>query len=142
MSHTKEPRYIEVAADVRYWEDASVNGVEDTDGTLIPSRNGNSWCPVIRLHDGLVIDWPIGVIADVHYKVCDAGEYWILDADKQRIAKWAGYYVPNEFLCQENNGYGDYIILNIDAEGFVKGWKPADIEWVCECDEDNQSGWK
>lgn len=140
--HTPEPLYMEVDAEVRYWEDAMVNGAEDSDGTLIPSRKGNSWCPVIRLHDGLVMDWPLGFVADVHYKVCDAGEYWLLNEHKNRIAKWSGFYVPNSFLCQGSNGYGDYIILKIDAEGFIKGWTPASINFVCECDEYIETGWK
>jgi hypothetical protein len=36
------PIYIEVEAEVRYWEDASVNGQEDTDGKLMPFRFGKS----------------------------------------------------------------------------------------------------
>ena len=94
----KQPVYIEVNAGVRYWEDATINGKEDTDGALTPFRKGNDWCPVIRLHDGMVIDWPIGTTADVHFKVCDDGEYWLLDEACQRIGKWAGYYVPDAFL--------------------------------------------
>lgn len=133
--------YIEVAADVRYWEDASINGQEDTDGK-IPLRKNDSWCPVIELATGSVSNWPVGMSADIHYKVCDAGEYWLLDSDGQRIGKWAGYYVPNDFLCVGDNGYGDYIIFNIGADGLIKNWKQPEIEWLCECDKDGQHGWK
>ena len=135
-------RFIEVDAGVRYWEDATVNGVDDEDGSLIPFKRQDAWCPVIRLADGLVMDWPLGVVADVYYKVCDAGLYWLLDEDQNRIAKWAGFYVPEDFLCHGDNGYGDYIILKIDAEGFIKNWKFPEIEMLCGCDEDNQQGWK
>lgn len=134
--------YIEVSACVRYWEDAVVNGIEDSEGTLIPFKNGDSWCPIIRLNDGLVKDWPIGIVADVCYKVCDAGEYWILDDDKNRIGKWAGSYVPDSFLCHGSNGYGDYIIMKIDAEGFIIGWNPPSVEFVCGCKDDEvEYGW-
>lgn len=136
------PIYIEVSAEVLYWEDATVNGQEDTNGTLIPLRNGNCWCPVIRLLDGMVLDWPVGTIADIQFKVCDAGEYWLLDENAQRIAKWGGFYVPDEFMCHGGEGYGDYIIMKIDADGVIKGWKSPAIKWVCSCDEDAQSGWK
>ena len=71
--------YIEVSAQVRYWEDATINGTTDTDGTLAPMRKDDCWAPVIRLADGMVMDWPQGTTADVHFKVCDAGEYWLLD---------------------------------------------------------------
>jgi hypothetical protein len=135
--------YIEVRAEVRYWEDATVNGTEDSDGTLTPFKRGELWCPVIRLADGQIVDWPAGTVADIHFKVCDAGEYWLLDENKTRIGKWAGFYVPNAFLCHGDTGYGDYIIMKIDADGFVCNWSEPQIEWACECDDDEeeQSKW-
>ena len=68
----KNAKFIEVEAGVRYWEDASINGVEDTDGK-VPFRKGDAWCPVIELQTGQVQNWPVGVEANIHYKVCDAG---------------------------------------------------------------------
>ena len=78
--------YIEVRAGVRYWEYATINGTTDTDGTLTQLRKGDNWEPVIRLADGMVMDWPQGTTGDVHFKVCDAGEYWLLDDERKRIA--------------------------------------------------------
>jgi hypothetical protein len=126
---------------VRYWEDATVNGTEDTDGTLIPTRVNESWRPVIRLADGMVMDWPQGTTADIHYKVCDAGEYWLLDDERKRVAKWAGFYVPGDFLCHGDNGYGDYIIFKVGADGLIEKYRAPEIRMVCACDEDDQSGW-
>jgi hypothetical protein len=134
--------YIEVSACVRYWEDATINGATDTDGTLTPMRKGDNWEPVIRLADGMVMDWPQGTTADVHFKVCDAGEYWLLDDERKRVAKWAGFYVPDDFLCPGDNGYGDYIILKVGADGQIEKWRTPAVEIVCECDEDAQHGWK
>ncbi len=120
--------YIEVRAEVRYWEDATVNGAEDSDGKLIPLRDGELWVPVIRLSDGVVMDWPDGFEADIHYKVCDQGEYWLLDEARTRVAKWASYYVPDEFLCHGDNGYGDYIIFRVDADGKIVNWRTPCID--------------
>lgn len=120
-------RFIEVAADVRYWEDALLNGKEDTDGK-IPFRVGSCWEPVIELSTGRILDWPEGVEADIHYKVCDAGYYWLLDESKKRIAKWKGDYVPNDFLCVGDNGYGDYIIFKVGGDGLIIGWDEPDID--------------
>lgn len=124
--------FLEVRAEVRYWEDARVDGTKDNGGTLIPFREGDIWAPVIRLSDGLVVGWPAGMTADIHYKVCDQGEYWLLDEGRRRIAKWGDHYVPDDFLCHGARGYGDYIIFTVGPDGFVKGWKrPAiDEEWV------------
>jgi len=139
----KTPTYIKVRAGVRYWDDATVNGKEDEAGSLIPHRVAEDWCPTIRLTDGKVMDWPQGVTADVHYKVCDAGEYWLLDEDKLTIAKWAGFYVPDDFLCHGDTGYGDYIIFKIDADGRIQSWRMPEVVWACECDnDDEQSAWK
>jgi len=124
--------HIIVEAGVRYWEDATVNGKEDTDGTLIPFRRGDYWHPIIELRTGKVVDWPQGMTADIHYKVCDDGEYWLGDASGKKSAKWTGHYVPNAFLCVGDNGYGDYIILKISGDGSIVEWKqPAIVaaEW-------------
>lgn len=118
----QEAKFIEVRAGVRYWEDAYLNGQEDTDG-VIPFRQGDLWIPVIELSTGEVVDWPQGMEAKVHYKVCDAGEYWLLDENKNRIAKYTDYYVPNSILCIGDNGYGDYIIFTIGTDGKIVNWK-------------------
>lgn len=121
-------QYIEVSAEVRFWDDATVNGVDDFDGSLIPFRKDNLWLPVIRIIDGLVMGWPQGVVADIHYKVCDAGEYWLQNAERQRIAKWKGYYVPDKFLCHGGYGHGDYIIFRIKDDGVIAKWRNPAIE--------------
>jgi hypothetical protein len=126
----KNAKFIEVSAEVRYWEDAYVNGQEDKDGSLIPCRNGDIWEPIIALQDGQIQDWPRGAKADVHYKVCDQGEYWLLDADRNRIAKWKGHYVPDEYLCHGDDGYGDYIIFEVDQSGQIEKWEKPVISAV------------
>ena len=134
-----KPAFIEVSAGVRYWEDATINGADDEDGTLTPFRKEDNWCPVIRLDDGVVMDWPAGMEASIHFKVCDDGDYWLLDADRDRIAKWGGYYVPDDFLCPGENGFGDYIILKIDGAGRIAKWREPAIVWARR--EGDQQGW-
>ena len=129
------PSFLIVHAAVRYWEDATVNGAEDTDGSLIPMREDDLWKPTIALEDGLVVGWPIGTTASIHYKVCDAGKYWLEDDDGKRL-KWKGDYVPDDLLAIGGEGYGDYIILEIMPDGLIKGWKKPELdsdEWkVCK----------
>lgn len=128
----EQAKFIEVSAEVRYWEDAYLNGEEDTGGK-IPLRNGALWEPVIELATGQVQNWPEGVEADIHYKVCDAGEYWLQNEAGERIGKWKGYYVPNDFLCIGDNGYGDYIIFKVGGDGKIIGWEKPCIdseEWT------------
>jgi hypothetical protein len=118
---------IIVKAGVRYWEDARVNGVEDTDGTLIPGRVGDCWLAVIELASGKVKDWPEGVTADIHYKVCDAGEYWLTDEGGEKLAYREGY-VPSAFLCHGGDGWGDYIILQIGPDGQIANYRRPKID--------------
>lgn len=122
-----QAKYIEVSAAARYWEDATLNGVSDEEGK-IPCRRGDCWEPLIDLLSGKIINWTEGNEAKVHYKVCDAGEYWLLDENKQRIAKWKDYYVPDNILCIGSKGYGDYLIMNIDQTGQILGWKKPYID--------------
>lgn len=123
MSYLIHAEYIEVSANVRYWDSAIINGEEDTLGNLAPFREGGLWKPVIRLDDGAVMGWQDGMEASFHYKVCDQGEYWLLDSLRRRIAKYRDDYVPSEFLCHGDNGYGDYIIFNVGADGLIKDYK-------------------
>jgi hypothetical protein len=136
----KNPEYIEISAEVRYWEDASINGVEDSDGTSIPCRKGDLWTPVVRLDDGLILDWPEGKKADIHFKVCDAGEYWLLDAEKTRIAKWAGFYVPDDDLCPGKSSHGDYIIMCVGSDGKIDGWRRPTPEFTDTRERDDEDG--
>lgn len=118
-----EAKFLIVEAEVRYWEDATINGVEDADGDKVPFRDGAMWRPVIDLETGNIVNWPIGTTAEFHYKVCDQGEYWLADKDMDKKLKWGGSYVPDEFLCFGDDGYGDYIIFNVDYDGHICGFR-------------------
>ena len=125
--------YLNADIGVRYWEDAKVNGVEeDDDNPKIPLKNGDSWDITISLELGRILSWPKGVTADVHYKVCDAGVYRALDSSKQCVAMKDGY-VPS-MLSPGRDGFGDYVIMKIDGDGIIEGWK-ADMSYFEEDDE-------
>jgi hypothetical protein len=117
----KEVKYLKAECGVRYWEDGEVNGIEDTDGTLIPLRVKDAWCPTIYLTTGAIEDWPDGMIADVHYKVCDDGVYQLLDAEKNIVRSISGY-VP-KIMCPGDSGHGDYVIMTIGPDGKIVGWR-------------------
>ncbi len=114
---------LKVSAGARYWENATVNGKEDTDGDLIPCRNGDYWEPVIDINTGTIINWNIGTTADIHYKVCDDGTYTLYAEDGTSIIEKSGY-VP-EIMCPEEEGYGDYIIMKVDGNGVIANWKQS-----------------
>ena len=54
-------------------------------------------------------------------KVCDAGTYTLMDAEKKPLCQICGY-VPNKLIPPLEKGFGDYIELAIEADGTVNGW--------------------
>lgn len=120
--------HLEIEAEVRYWEDATVNGVVDTDGTLIPGRSEDLWKVRMSLADGKIEDWPDATTASIHYKICDAGEYWLTDRTGCRLSKWHSYYVPADFLCHGRGRHSDYIIMTIVEGGFIENYVRPSIE--------------
>jgi len=117
-----EVKTLLIDAGVRYWEDASVNGVADETGDLISCRVGDRWKPIIDIETGIIINWEKGKEANIHYKICGDGEYWLRDENDIPLVKAKGYYVP-EFLSIDDSGFGDYIIMKVDKEGLINNWK-------------------
>lgn len=125
-------KYLRAEVGARYWEDAAVNGVEDSDGKLIPLRNGDNWCPVIDLATGKIENWPAGTTADLHYKSCDENAFELLDAEKSVVVRREGYVI--NMMCPEPDGFGDYVIMHVGADGVIANWK-VDLR-PFETDED------
>lgn len=127
-------KYLRARCGVRYWEDGTVDGTEDADGSRIPCREGTAadndrlgggnWCPIIDLDTGRIENWPQGTTASIHYKVCDDGDYELLDAERNVVKSIEGY-VPG-LMCPEGDGYGDYVIMEIAEDGTIGKWK-ADL---------------
>ena len=126
-----EIKTLVVEAGVRYWEDGEVNGIEDTEGNLIPCRQGDCWCPHIDIDSGIITNWTKGTKANVHYKVCDSGNYFLNDENGAQILSIEDDYVPS-ILCPKEKGYGDYIIMGIDENGQIQGWKSDISDFIQE----------
>ena len=112
-----------VKAEVRYWEDSKINGKDDTTlGDNVPCRNGGFWCPIIDIDSGMILNWRKGVVAEIHYKVADGCNYKLLDIKGNTILDIEDCYVPHT-LSPKENGYGDYIKMDIDKDGKIANWK-------------------
>lgn len=147
-----EAKFLKVDAGVRYWNDAKVNGVEDTDveetgnAPTIPCAEyigehpsvlrGSSWRwrPIIDIDEGKIVNWKQGVTAHIHYKVCDDGIYEVIEANGNVLAAHEGY-VPG-IMCPADEDFGDYIIMNVDENGIIEGWKKELIRNLVEERED------
>lgn len=130
-THRVPVKYLRARCGVRYWEDGHINGEQDEDGSRIPLREGTAadndrlgggnWCPTIDLDTGIIEHWPAGTVASIHYKVCDDGDYELLDVDRNVVKAIEGY-VPT-IMCPEGKGFGDYVIMEIDGEGKIAKWE-------------------
>jgi len=120
---------VEVRAHVRYWEDSVINGAPDENGTLTPCREGEMWCPIIDIDTGIILNWTKGVTADVHFKVCDAGSYFLKDAYGNIVLSREDDYVPNALIP---GSYGDYIEMTIDENGKIAEWDPSLEDFTTE----------
>lgn len=147
-----EAKYLKVDAGVRYWEDAEVNGIGDTNceetnnspampcaefiGEQYRILHGENWRwrPLIDIETGKIVNWKQGTTANIHYKVCDDFVCDILGADEDVIESYSGY-VPS-VMCPADEGYGDYIIMNINENGFIQGWNKQLILKLIKQEED------
>lgn len=108
---------------VRYWEDGYINGIpDDPDYPKMPATEWDNefseyrWKPIINIDKGLIENWSPGIKASIHYKVCDEFYCSIPEIDFELDG-----YVP-KFMCPRDEGFGDYIIMNISESGEIEEW--------------------
>ena len=127
-------RLLKVCADARYTEDAEIlnpeTGVfEDDKDAKMPCLKGSCWCPEINPDTGVITNWQIGVEAHLHYKVVDCFSAEVL-VDGNVVAKVENEYVP-DCMCPADEGYGDYLDMNVRSDGSIEGWSCSDFEeWL------------
>lgn len=78
------------------------------------------WRPVIDLDKGRVLNWPKDIEAKLCYKVVDEFVCILQDDNGNQVAEYDDY-VPRCMQLDEE-GYGDYIYITIDSEGYIKNW--------------------
>lgn len=127
-----------VRAHICHCDNASVNGSNDISdenmklgvAARIPCMNiedGNYyWTPIIDITTGQIINWRKGTTAITYYKVVDECALMYETPDGVQ-SEWDKDYVP-DFLCLDEIGYGDYMYLSIDADGFIDGWNDSDAK--------------
>lgn len=124
--------YLLAEVGVRYWEDTEVNGVEDENGLLIPCRDGKYWKPLIDLEIGQIVNWELGKTASIHYKSCDDNVFKLLDINNNEIASIEGYVI--NMMCIGDDGWGDYVIMQVDKDGFIKDFEANFEEFLLKQD--------
>jgi hypothetical protein len=130
----------------RFIEDAYINGERELeDNPKMPFLTSDflgdyQWDINIDIDKGLIENWPTDIKASIHYKVCDEGFYEIFDEKGEKLGDFNGY-VPH-IMCPKKQGYGDYIIMDIDENGIIQDWDAKNNidDLLCNCglkDTDN-----
>jgi len=110
-------KYLDARIGVRYWEDTVLNGAEDKDKNISCIKD-DIWNPIIDLETGIITNWKSGDTASVHYKSADCNSFYLLDENKNIITEELEGYVIDT-MCPADNGFGDYVIMNIDKDGLI-----------------------
>ena len=122
------PAFLDCNLGVRYWEDSQINGKDDD--SLVPTmplayleEGPNEWRWRIRINvdNGQIQDWPKGTTATIHYKVCDDGQYDLI-GERGGVLFTCESYVP-ECLHSCEKRTTDYVIMDINEEGYIKDWR-------------------
>ncbi len=74
----------------------------------------------IDAESGKLLNHDFGHKIELYNKVVDEGTYTLFDTEVGETKTIQDYVIPG--LDTYSNGYGDYIILDIDENGFIKGW--------------------
>lgn len=126
----KEPQMvIKCEILVRYPEDNDINGEQDSETEpKLPCLSFSDgewyWKPSIDAQTGQITNWEAGTTASISIKACDACGLKIYDNGKKIYGK--EYYVP-DFLSPREEGYGDYVYMDIDANGIISGWDKTKV---------------
>jgi hypothetical protein len=130
-----EVKYLQVKAEVRYWEDSEINGETDTEnGDNVPCKNGDLWTPEIEIETGKILNWKQGVEAKIYYKICDCCGWELKNEKGDVVLSAEDGYVPST-LCPKESGYGDYIIMDIDKNGVIADWNFEESDFQDEEEE-------
>ena len=88
------------------------------------------WRVTIDLQSGQIQDWPKDVHASISFKVRDECSIVLQDANGAGLATYEGY-VP-VILSPADEGYGDYMFMRVNQNGFIEDWDPELIEDIME----------
>lgn len=74
---------------------------------------------LIEVDTGKVVSWQGSEPVNIYDKVNDNGVYTLFGTDGLEVGKIDNYYVPNDLIPGD---YGDYINLEINADGVITNW--------------------
>lgn len=90
-----------------------------------PGRSNDIWTAEIDIDTGKIKNYPKNKPFKIHIKVTDGGAYYLVDDKGFAVGFIEEDYVPHGVIPGKD---GDYIIFDIDDQGFIQNWKaPTDL---------------
>jgi hypothetical protein len=115
-------KILRIKAWVRFYEDSEINGVDDINEEMFGiNQTSKMWEIDIDLENNSIIGWN-GVEAKINYKVCDAGEYFLIDTETNEKKQYVDDYVPDCISHEDDGSYGDYIIFSVNTKGEISSY--------------------
>ena len=74
----------------------------------------------IDVENGKLLNHDFGHTIKIYNKAVDEGTYTLYDTETHEAKTIQDYVIPG--LDIDENGFGDYVILTIDENGFIKDW--------------------
>jgi hypothetical protein len=126
------PRYLKIEANPRYLEDTYLNEKEDEKGEICIYDNTTGMLDfIIDMVEGKILGWDNTQEAKIHYKIVDEGKYYLIEYIAQYMyvirKEYYSCYVVDELLVINDKGYGDYMIMEVDKDGYIKNYPSYDM---------------
>ena len=82
-------KYLKLNAGVWYLDDVKANGIrkDESDPKILFDETGED-VPIIDIDTGQIINWPKGIAANIHYKICDNGTHCLFDDEKNEESQY------------------------------------------------------
>ena len=104
----------------------SIDVEEDWDDDLpLYNKRKETWVADVDIETGIIKKWKQGCSGRIFDKVRDGGTYHLLDENDNIVATIDDDYVPNDAIPPDD-GFGDYIDLEIDENGKITNWYDKD----------------
>ena len=108
------------------------------------------WKPTIDFINGKILNWRSKTYCPVHihYKIRDefTAKLTIYPnaSSENNLELYYEGYVPDEIMCPNGKGYGDYVSFIVDPDGSIQGWNFDNVkryfENIAEYDQTNPFG--
>lgn len=110
-------KILAVNAYIRDWDVCDIY-LEPNDSEF-PCLVKDEWQPLIEIETGKILNWQVGVKANINLRLRDNCSYKLIDINNNAIISRNDDYVP---YTLNNGNDSDQLTMEINEEGMIKDW--------------------